>query len=267
MPIIYQESMQVYQNHPAISRGMLVNVSEKSLKHARWHHDNPNEPSEAMCLGTAIHAAFLTPDELDDIVCREYINKRTKEGRTRFHELTLQGKIFLSSEQEQQLQGMLAALRDHSRVQRLFTGGNAEVSCYWNDSRTGLPCKARADYLRDDGIILDLKTTRDASPEGFRKQAWNHNYHMQASHYMDGFSACGIDVQGFIFIAIENEPPYGIGVYTTMPSFYSEGRKRCQIALEKISLAIEKDDWEGYSTEPIPLTPPSWALRAEREIF
>jgi hypothetical protein len=267
MSIVLKESMARYQSHAAISRSLLVNVDKRSLCHARWQYDNPEAPSEEMCLGSALHAAFLTPDELSDLVVREVLNRRTKPGRARFAQLMEEGKILLTNTQEEQLAGMMAALESHDRVKALFRDGDAEVSCYWEDKLTGLPLKARADYLRKDGIILDLKTTRDASPEGFRKLAWNAGYHMQASHYMDGFIACGVDVQGFIFVAIESEAPYAIGIYNTMPSLYSEGRKRCQTALQKISCAIASDSWEGYSHEPIPLTPPAWAVRAEKEFF
>ena len=35
-----------------------------------------------------------------------------------------------------------------------------------------------------DGLmVIDVKTTSDASPEGFGKSSWNLGYHVQAAFY------------------------------------------------------------------------------------
>jgi hypothetical protein len=37
--------------------------------------------------------------------------------------------------------------------------------------------------MRSESGAVDIKTTTDASPEGFRRQASNFDYHLQAAIY------------------------------------------------------------------------------------
>ena len=67
-------------------------------------------------------------------------------------------------------------------------------------------------------LIVDLKTTMDASPDAFARTAANFNYPLQAAYYVDGLQAAGIAspdaVTSFVFLVVEKTPPYGVAVYT-----------------------------------------------------
>jgi hypothetical protein len=47
-------------------------------------------------------------------------------------------------------------------------------------------CRAKADWLRPDGIV-DLKTTESAAPDALSKAAHNYGYAIQAPFYLRGF--------------------------------------------------------------------------------
>jgi hypothetical protein len=49
----------------------------------------------------------------------------------------------------------------HPIAGRLLRGGQAEKTLIWRDEATGVLCRAKADYLRPDGIV-DVKTAAGA---------------------------------------------------------------------------------------------------------
>jgi exodeoxyribonuclease VIII len=77
------------------------------------------------------------------------------------------------------------AVNAHPAASQLLAGAERELSLFWTDARYHVPCKARYD-ARNHGLVMDLKTTQDASPEGFARQAANLLYHCQAAHYFSG---------------------------------------------------------------------------------
>ncbi len=81
----------------------------------------------------------------------------------------------------------------------------AEQSVYWVDPQTGVLCRCRPDlWARKARIILDVKTTDDASAEGFAKSIANWGYDVQDPFYSDGIEvATGKPLVGFLFLAVE----------------------------------------------------------------
>ena len=87
-------------------------------------------------------------------------------------------------------------------LQVLDNPGKAEQSFWWTHRETGLPCKARCDYVVDD-MVIDLKTTGEggANPDKFTRSIVNFHYHLQAAHYLQATGA-----KRFVFIAVEKFP-------------------------------------------------------------
>ena len=112
----------------------------------------------------------------------------------------------------------------------LLTEGTPELSVWFDDPITGLRCKIRPDFLRDDDVIIDLKSTKDGSPKGFfwEIKRWGYNY--QAAFYTRGinlaYAAAGVDrkAKAFIVIAIENFPPYEVAVYMITEEIIAEAQ-------------------------------------------
>jgi hypothetical protein len=73
----------------------------------------------------------------------------------------------------------------------LGISGEAETTHMWTDATTGLQCKCRPDWISEDGgILVDLKTTEDASPREFQRSIAKWRYHVQAGWYMAAIEAC-----------------------------------------------------------------------------
>ena len=48
------------------------------------------------------------------------------------------------------LEGMVKSVKEHPIASQIFKGGVAEVVLYWNDPATGVLCKCKVDYIRNN---------------------------------------------------------------------------------------------------------------------
>ena len=97
-----------------------------------------------------------------------------------------EGKILLDGDLMQSIENAAAAIETHPQLCKAFTGGMPEVSIFWFDQTTGVPCKARLDYLKMLAIV-DLKTfeLRDANVNRtIARAVAAYKYHIQASWYL-----------------------------------------------------------------------------------
>lgn len=171
------------------------------------------------------------------------------------------GRIILSPEQWDQLHAMANAVHSHPAAGALLTGcpGEAEKSVYWNDATTGVLCRCRPDWWRDDNVIVDLKTTEDASPEGFAKSMANYRYDVQAAYYLDGIQkATRKRPKAFVFIAVEKKPPYGVGVYVLDADSLELGRAQYQHDLRIYAECVRTGEWPGYGDKIQTISLPAW---------
>lgn len=104
---------------------------------------------------------------------------------------------------------------------------------YSQDAKTGVYCRIRPDFLRiDDGMIVDLKTSIDASAKGFRSSIQKFGYSFQAAMYSAGFEAItGEPLQHFLFAVVEKSPPFAAAVYRLDETALAVGRKQYRKAL------------------------------------
>ncbi len=134
----------------------------------------------------------------------------------------------------------------------------------WTDALTGVKCKGRPDYVHRGGVVVDLKTTKDASPEEFAKVSARLGYHMQAAFYLDGMNATlqeGEDAfNAFVIVAVEQKPPHGIMIYELDDAAIDIGRRDYQRALAAWDVwQRTPGGWEGYPTAIQALSLPPWA--------
>jgi hypothetical protein len=188
------------------------------------------------------------------------------------------GNIILTSAEYDNVIGMARALASHPIVSRLFARGKSEVTIISHDHELNVPLRCRIDWVpEDDGgepitldtgeqvypheCIVDLKTTSDPSPAGFSKQIANLAYHLQAAWYQDLFACEADNERGlFVFVAVENEPPFDVGVYSASRAMLDAGQKAYMRALAKWARCNASGVWPGTPGEVIKtLEMPKWA--------
>lgn len=178
-----------------------------------------------------------------------------------------------------QLHRMRDAVYAHPAARALLTAvpGKAEQSVYWIDAETGELCRCRPDFWRLDGIVVDVKTCEDASPEGFAKSIHNWRYHVQHPFYQDGINAMReqllaasqgeefppqipAPVRAFVFLAVEKKAPHAVAVYMLDAEAVELGRMEYRRDLNTLHQCIETGVWPGYGDAIQPITLPAWAF-------
>ena len=262
-----------YHGGPGVSKSGLDLIARSPLHYWARYLDpqrTPTEPTPSMRLGTAIHTAVLEPGEFG----RRYhvapvVDRRTKDGKAEW-QLALDhaeaaGAELISNDDAITCMRIADVVRSHPTARKVFGSGQAELSVYWQDRETGLLCKCRPDWLAMP-LIVDLKSTEDASGESFQRSAWNWRYWVQAAWYMDGVQqATGQRVDAFVFGAFEKVPPYACAFYYADQAMIDMGRQEYRRLLRTLADCMSSDKWPGYETDVRPLGVPLWALKAAND--
>jgi exodeoxyribonuclease VIII len=178
-------------------------------------------------------------------------------------------RTVLKPEEWDQLMNMRDAVMAHPIARALLTGrpGKAEQSVYWVDHATGVLCRCRPDFWRDDNLIVDLKTTEDASPEGFAKSIANWSYDTQDAFYTDGvLAATGKPLRAFVFLAVEKSArvvegqPLGVAVYQLDEAGRDIGRAKYREDLGVYAQCVKTGIWPCYGDKLKTISLPQWHM-------
>ena len=223
------------------------------------------EPTAAMLLGTAVHTLVLETDQFAEryVAAPEGIDRRYKAGKELFAEWEAQaaGRTVLTKADADLIQAMGRAVHGHPAAAYLLgLPGKAETTHMWTDEATGLECKCRPDWLVDDGsMIVDLKTTEDASPAGFAKSIAAWRYHCQASWYLDGIQkSTGRRPEQFIFICVEKKAPHAVAVYAADAEMVAAGQVTAARDMLLLAECRDADYWPAYSDQIETISLPPW---------
>lgn len=227
------------------------------------------EETAAMRIGSAVHCAVLEPERFStEYVVAPAIDKRTKAGKEAWAEFEAAnaGKTVLSLEDGAVCLQIQDAIRAHPTASSYLRTGQPEVSALWQDREFAVRCRARYDWLTADSVVLDLKTTQDASPAAFARSCAQFRYHVQAAWYQESYLQATNDLLlGFIFIAVEKSAPYAVALYELDAEAVELGRRLARRDLARYANAREFDIWPGYAETVQPLSLPRWALHQEIE--
>ena len=250
-----------------ISKSGLDQVA-KSPAHYKWFLENEKPDTAALRFGYAFHTFLLEPNEFDArVAIAPECDKRTKDGKAIWLEFAEHNtdKTIISAEDHSTMLAMARAIKAHPAASLILNStGKTEASLFWTDKDTGASCRARPDWMRADHLLVDLKTTACAKPEDFMRSAFQYRYHVQAAFYCDAYEAVtGTPAQGFVFIAVEKEPPYGVTVFVADSEFMRKGREEYKRNLRAYADCQQADLWPCYPDTIVPLSLPKWAFSGE----
>jgi hypothetical protein len=256
-----------YHAGPGISSSQLKKAASEIVD---YYFPKPYT-SAAMDLGTAVHSAILEPDDFERrYIVRPKMDRRTKEGKAAYDDFLATygaridaGEIIeIADDVREQACRIRDAVLNHPTAANLFVDGVAEDSFFWNDPETGMLCKCRPDWLRNDGIEVSLKTARNASRREFNRDCVKYGYHLSTAFYRDGLDACGITTQPTVFVVVETDDPRPerVAVYTMCDYYIERGREMYRQGLDAIHRTnSEPGAWKGYPVEIQTLECPTWA--------
>jgi hypothetical protein len=245
-----------YHAAPGLSSSGLSRLGQ-SAAHFRQYKLTPPEQTGPMMLGSAIHA--MTLEGGVGVLKAPGSTRGTNLYKT-FAEAN-PGQLLLLEEEYERASRAAEAVLKHPTAKLLLSQGKAEQSAFWVDPETQVLCKCRPDYLREDGVVIDLKSAQDASTAEFQRAITQRRYHLQSAWYLDGLSlVLGKKLSDFVHIVVESSAPYGVSIFALDDMALDRARRDIRGLLMKYAEAMHTDQWPGYPTHIQNLSLRAWEL-------
>lgn len=212
------------------------------------------EETAAMKLGKLVHCAILEPNELHErYTTTDLYRMGTKEWNSEEKTANEQGKLLIKTADMDDAMRIRDAVWKNKLARECLEGAETEIASVWSDKTTGLICKAKADAINHKlGILIDVKTTADASPEEFPRSFAKYGYWLQESWYRWGFAENGfgsmdwIKPTPFLFIAAEKTKPYLVCVHEMSKIHHERVYFEIKRLLGEYKAYMEKGLFPGY---------------------
>lgn len=272
---IYTLTNEVYHADPcptpSLSRGTIQELLFKTPAHVyatnkrlnpRYQEDSKDE--NKFDKGTAAHALFLEGYDVANVVYADDWKK--KENQELRKEIRATGKIPMLEKDFDDTQDMVeAAHRQLAQsalgIKNLHETGKPEESFFWQEGKTW--CRCRTDWRSNDfGLVLDYKTTTDASPNAFANKITDMGYDIQHAFYKRGVRVAAKLEKNprFIFMVQEVKKPFLCSFIGLPPEFSQMGKEKVKYGLYMWQKCLESGEWPGYPNDICYVDPKPWAL-------
>lgn len=250
-----------YHKDAAIGSTSLKTLATRTPAHWKWERDNPVHKDE-YDIGTLAHSLILESDAtLHEVI--DVPDKLGNKWKLPANEAKAKGLIPVTPKEWAGIEAMRDSVMNHKVAGPLFTGHLSEQSVFWEED--GLVLKCRPDAWHP-GLLVDLKTGRDASPDAFGKTAHEYGYHQSAAHYIDGVKAATGEELPFHFVLVEKTAPFLVSVVELDWEALDLGRALNDRAKRIYRECVESNTWPGYpSAEPISL--PTYAVYQTEDLL
>ncbi len=278
-------TMREYLDYKAFSSGMAQRILSHSPLHAwidsPWNPNREQDSAEAAEIGTLAHSCLLEggtdnvrvfdpkdfPNEKGTGVASGWTNKAIRKARD---DARAAGEIPMLRENFDAVQEMVKAAQSHihgSELRGIFENGKPEANLLFD--MNGIHCKARADFLRNDGCIsLSYKTVgRSANPDVWiRSQLPSVDaatvFYERAVKIIYGVSDCIV-----VHLVQEVDAPYACSLVALDPAYRALAEQRLDFALSMWKQCVKMNDFYGYHSKICYATPKPWqqAEAEERE--
>lgn len=269
-PYILGMPEEDYHAHPALSSSGVRTLLRNP---ARYNHEKQHgrPPRDYFDFGSVAHARILGTgwgllvwplDEWRGTVECELGKVSAAEFRSLARKA---GCIPIKRKDLMRVADIQAAVEEHPIAGPLLARpGVSEVSLFW--LRMGVECRARIDRLTEDDngdpLMVDVKTTQDASPRAIAQHVARYGYHIQQEWYLDGLARTKLDpfwraTAKFIFV--ESEPPHSVTVATLDREAAETGATKIVKGLQLYTECMRTDRWPTYTDREITVGLPRWA--------
>lgn len=276
---------EIYHMMQAASATYLKTLATSTPAHLLDKIDNTSAPTPALIFGTQVDEAIADyPAFARRYVCAMQCSATTSKksqctrtGSTRIDGMWLCSQhtpegatpddiSIITPDDLERVEGCRASLLRHPVASLIIANGTKQRTAIWDDyDIAGVTCRARADFeVPAINALADLKTTVDASPEGFRNAIARFRYDIQASHYTSGWNALGAKIDKFLFVCVEKTPPFAVAVYQISDKILSAARQEITGLLMTWRECNRTDTWPAYSDNIIKIKDlPAWVGREE----
>jgi exodeoxyribonuclease VIII len=225
-------------------------------------------PTPAMMLGHGVHCLSLEPGEYHNrFIVMPKMDRRTNAGKAAYEEFLsiANGKEVIEKADADTAKACAMALLKHDQIGPLLSK-NAIIETRINFVCNDVAMRCKPDWVCPDmKLILDVKTTSDASPGGFAKSIASFGYARQAALYRDAVAfEHGIDCR-FLFAVVCTNPPYEVACYELTDEAIYAGQEEAVGLLDEYKARCESNNWlPAWSSGIVPIGLPRWY---KHEIF
>jgi len=180
--------------------------------------------SQALRDGRLIHMMVLEPHRINELVFADVTTKTTKKWKEMSAEYP--SHVLYTKKERQLAERLTEALFKNEQAVELLRDSRFEIPAV--DYVGGYPFRGKADIIKNDGTIIDLKTTSDLRNFVFSARH-KYSYDVQAYIYCQLFN---VDYTKFKFLVIDKQS-CDVGVYTISEDFYNKGEDKVTYALQQ----------------------------------
>lgn len=235
--------------------------------HLRKTKEHVEDATDEQDQGSIVHAMILGAGKR--IVVLDVDNFRTKAAREARDRARAEGAIPIKAKDEEIVSAMARRLKRNIEALGFAFDGESEIGVRWFERSADedmVECWGALDHYRPSRPeILDLKIVRNAHPDACRKHLLTFGGDIQAEAYTRAVEQIDPRLQGrvrFVFLFCE----LYTGAVTPIElsaDFRRLGSLRWQRAVNTWARCLRTDDWPGYTSTPVRLSPPPWAIEAE----
>lgn len=257
----------------------MVKAALRSPAHIKNYLENAGKKTKSLSLGSLVDTLVLEPESFikqytiqPSMYQKEITIGRGKAKTTQVIEkpwnnnsntckaITLKalnnGKKLITTHDYGFAREIRQSILNHKTAGDLVADSKKQVSIRWTDVSTGIDCKARLDMVHPD-YVIDLKTTRDASPLEFARSIAKYKYHVQAAAYQQHFPD-----KEYLFIAAETSGSCDVAVYRLSPESIEAGMIVWRKALDNYKIYLDGVR-SGYSDYIEDISLPEWQLNRD----
>jgi hypothetical protein len=249
---------ETYHSTEGVSKSGLDKISRSP---AYFKGSKRKEPTRAMAVGTAIHAAILEPVRFEEDYVITDAPLRTAKAYKDAKAIH-GGELTLTAPEGEKVRGMRESVESNYDAMRfLSVDGKAELSAFCVDPETGINIRARFDWITDSGIVVDVKKTQDVRASKFAKSVNDYRYHVQEAMYSFIYKQItGEDLKAFYFLAVEEEAPHSNQMFLLDDTSREIGAYYFRRDLRIYAECINSGKWPHPDNGEGVIELPNWAI-------
>jgi hypothetical protein len=264
---------------PSLSSSIAKVLVDQSPRHAWYQHPRlrpdfdraDKEPTRAMDKGSAAHAWLLQSGTMVRRISAD--DYRTNAAKAARDAARLAGEIPLLTDDYDAVEKMVAAgieqIMDIPDLRPMLEAGRSEVTGVWQERDVW--CRLRVDRLPESMFsepfptCFDLKTSGlSVHPDDFQRHMFDMGYDVSAAFYTRGIRKLLPHIRDleFVFVAIEQDPPYGLSAMKFGGQAFEEAATKVDLAIETWRHCITTNRWPMYGAGISSIDPPAWRSMA-----
>ncbi len=259
---IHDISNEKYHASSAVSRSCLMEIQKSPYhywyKYLSGQYVSQDDKAEFV-LGSAVHTLVLEEHKFDKEFFITHQQRRPNKGTAPHSEMLdkAAGRTVMTISEFEDAKAIAKAVKNNEVAKQLiYEGAKIEQSIFWFHEPTGIQVKSRPDIWLN-GLVTDLKTTKDASIRAMQRSSYDYGYFLQIGMIYEALRSIGMNLDKFVCVAVEKTAPYPIGIFLLEDDAIDYGVKLFHKLMGKLKECQDSNTWESYGIKSLGL--PGWA--------